>query len=271
MDIVFTKMHGAGNDFIMVDDRDLKFPADHREWLAAVGARRTGVGCDGFILIQPSVTADFRMRFFNPDGGEAEMCGNGARCAALFAYDRELAPLSMSIETNAGQLHAYILDDRRIRLQLTDPADWRMNIELNVENTIHRVHHVDTGVPHAVMEVDDLEKLDINLLGPAIRGHDAFAPAGANANFVLVDSPSHLKLRTYERGVEAETLACGTGMVAAALVAARLGRVRAPVSITCASSDNLEVDYRGGNDGFHDIALTGPAAYVFNGSLPHPK
>lgn len=267
MDIAFSKMHGAGNDFILVDDRALTFPSDDKAWMVRVGARRTGVGCDGFILVQPSSTSDFRMRFFNPDGGEAGMCGNGARCVARFAHDHGITGPTMTIETRAGQLQAQVLPDGRVRLQLTEPVGWRMDLAMELAGRPCVVHVVDTGVPHAVMEVDDLGGLNIEAIGAALRWHAAFSPAGTNADFIRVDGPSRLTLRTYERGVEGETLACGTGMVAAALVAARVGRVQPPVSITCASGDVLEVDFQGNGDHFHHVTLTGPAVHVYDGTL----
>jgi len=269
MNIAFSKMHGAGNDFILVDDREETFPSHDKAWMSRVGARRTGVGCDGFILVQSSTTADFRMRFFNPDGGEAEMCGNGARCVARFAHDIGLIGSSMTIETLAGQLQAQVLPDDRVRLQLTDPSDWRMDVALELEGEPVVVHAVDTGVPHAVTEVDDLEGMDVARAGASLRYHTAFAPAGTNVDFIRVDGPSQLTLRTYERGVEGETLACGTGMVAATLVAARLGRVHAPVSVTCAAGDVLEVSFQGKGEELRQVTLTGPAVHVFNGTLPY--
>lgn len=268
MRIEFWKMHGAGNDFILVDDRRQVFPASDKSWLTRIAARRTGVGSEGIILIQPSASADFTMRFFNPDGSEVDMCGNGARCVARLAHDIGAAPARMRFETGAGVVSAEIIGDR-VRLGMTTPKDWRLNRTVELPGGKRAYGFVNSGVPHVVMEVDQLEEADVARLGAAIRYHQDFAPKGTNANFIKVTGPDALRIRTYERGVEAETLACGTGIVAAGLVAGRMGRVKAPVRITCASGDVLEVNYRLTADGAEDVTLLGPAAYVFTGVLEH--
>jgi len=268
MNLPFWKMHGAGNDFVLVDDRSLTFPAQDRAWLAAIGARRTGVGCEGIILIQPSNTADFRMRFFNPDGSEVDMCGNGARCVARLAFDIGAAPDVMKFDTGAGVIAAEMVGDR-VRLSMTPPKDWRLNAVLDLNGVKRSYGFVNSGVPHVVMPSDDFDGEDVARNGAAIRYHKAFAPKGTNANFIKVTGPSALRIRTYERGVEAETLACGTGMVAAGLVAGRMGWVKPPVNITCASGDVLEVNYVLTADGAERVTLLGPAAYVFTGVLTH--
>lgn len=262
----FTKMHGAGNDFIMIDDRAMKFPTGNKAGLAAVGARHTGVGCDGFIFVQPSDTADFRMRFFNPDGGEVEMCGNGARCVARFARDIGAAGDRMDFETIAGSLRAEV-GDRDVTLHMTEPKDWRLGQVLDIDGEQYEYNFVNTGVPHVVIEVPDPESVDLQSLGAAIRYHDDFKPAGTNANFIAVTGPDSLKLRTYERGVEGETLACGTGMVACALVAGRIGTVAPPVKVTCAFGDVLTIGYTPAENGPTDVTLTGGAVYVFQGAF----
>lgn len=267
MKIPFWKMHGAANDFILVDDRAQGFPVDDTDWLAAIGARRTGVGCEGIILIQPSTTADFRMRFFNPDGNEVEMCGNGARCVARLAHDLGAAPRDMTIDTVAGRLHAEALGDT-VRLGLTAPHDWRLDRTLTADAEPLAYSFVNTGVPHAVVPVEDLDNCDVMRRGRAIRMHRDFAPAGTNANFVEVAGPRALRIRTYERGVEAETRACGTGIVASALVAAKSGRVTPPVDVS-ARGGHLTVNFTLTPDGADDVTLLGPAVYVFEGVLEH--
>ena len=270
MDISFWKMHGAGNDFILADDRAGTFPAADREWIASVTARRTGVGAEGVILIQPSDKADFRMRFFNPDGGEVEMCGNGARCVARLAYEIGAAPVRTTIDTVAGILKADVIGDS-VRLEMTKPKDWRLNQVLEAAGRRFAYGFVNSGVPHVVAEVDDLEEIDVARYGAAIRSHADFAPAGTNANFISVDGPQSLSVRTYERGVEGETLACGTGVVASALIAGKLGWAKPPVSVRCASGDVLEVNYRLTQDGAEEVALLGPAVHVFHGVLTYPR
>jgi diaminopimelate epimerase len=268
MKFSFHKMHGAGNDFVLFDDRDGTFPATDSEWLAGLAARKTGVGCDGIILVQKSAEADFRMRFFNPDGMEAEMCGNGARCVARLAMEIGAAPAVMTIETASGTIGAEVRANR-VLLHMTPPTDWRMDRELLLDGQTIAYNYVNTGVPHVVVKTDNLDECDVATLGAGIRYHDGFFPAGANADFIIVTGPRSLRIRTYERGVEAETLACGTGIVAAALVAGRLGNVTPPVSVTAAAGDVLEVDYRLDGGVATGVSLLGPAAHVFEGVLQY--
>jgi diaminopimelate epimerase len=270
MNIHFWKMHGAGNDFILVDDRAQTFPADDTAWLQSIGARKTGVGCDGIILIQPSETADFRMRFFNPDGSEADMCGNGARCVARLACEIGAAPSSMTIETLAGRLHAHAQGDQ-VLLHMTEPRDWRLEATLDLPGETVAYGLVNTGVPHAVTEVADLASYDVQGRGRLMRRHQAFAPDGANANFVQVTGPQALRVRTYERGVEAETLACGTGIVAAALVMTLAGRVVAPVEVIPTGGDRLVVNFERTGDEVRKVTLRGPAVHVFAGQLAYVR
>ena len=262
-------MHGASNDFILVDDRELKFPADDKAWIARIASRRTGVGSEGVLLIQPSGRADFKMRFFNPDGGEADMCGNGARCIARLARDLGAAPAGMAMETGAGLVKAEIRGDA-VLLQMTEPRDWRLNGTVLVDGRSVAYGFVNSGVPHVVIETEDLASVNVQDLGSRIRHHKDFAPAGTNVNFISVTGADSIRVRTYERGVEAETLACGTGMVACGLVAAKLGRVGLPVRVTPASGDVLTVDGRLTPDGATKVTLLGPAVHVFQGALSYP-
>jgi diaminopimelate epimerase len=266
MRIDFWKMHGAANDFVLADDRAMTFPASDGKWLAQLANRRTGIGCEGIILIQPSTRADFRMRFFNPDGGEVEMCGNGARCVARLASDIGAAPATMKIETIAGILEAETRGEQ-VRLTMTSPHGWQLRQSLVLGSRRIEYSFVNTGVPHAVIEVDDLAACDVHSLGAGIRRHAAFAPAGTNANFIRTTGKHSLQVRTYERGVEAETLACGTGIVASALIACSLDRVAPPVSVQSASGDILTVDFTKTKDGAENVTLLGPAVHVFKGTL----
>ena len=270
MNIPFWKMHGAMNDFILVDDRRQEFPIQDQHWISGIASRRTGIGSEGILLIQPSTAADFRMRFFNPDGGEVDMCGNGARCIARLAHEIGAAPSSMSIETPAGIVRAEVSGDR-VLLHMTEPLDWRFGRSIRVNDHSYGYDFVNSGVPHVVIEVDDLASVDVHGLGRAIRYHADFSPKGTNVNFIQVTGPSSLRVRTYERGVEGETLACGTGMVACGLLAGKQGRVTTPVKITPASGDVLEVDFRATGDGATDVTLLGPAVHVFRGELQYPS
>ncbi len=261
-------MHGAGNDFVLIDDRTGAFPSDCRAAVARLSHRRTGIGCDGVILIQRSDRADLRVRFFNSDGGEAEMCGNALRCAARLAHELGAAGAAMSIETAAGELGAEVLDGGTVRLRMTPPTDWRPDGCLELKGATIRYGFVNTGVPHAIVEADDLPSAEgdpFPRVAALIRRHAVFAPAGANVNAVRVDGPHRLTIRTFERGVEAETLACGTGATASALVMARRGRVQAPVAVGVAGGDVLTVDFRLTDAGAEHVTLSGPAVHVFRG------
>ncbi|HMP72910.1 MAG TPA: diaminopimelate epimerase [Kiritimatiellia bacterium] len=266
--LTFSKMHGAGNDFVVADDRSLTFPAENKAWIASLCSRRTGVGADGLLLVQPSDTADFRMRYFNADGGEVDMCGNGARCIARFAHDHGAAPGNMSFETMAGLIRAEIVGER-VRLAMTEPHDWRLDRDLVWQGETLAYDFVNTGVEHVVLRRDTIASVDLVPLGRGLRYHEAFQPRGTNVNVIEVTGPRDLAIRTYERGVEDETLACGTGMVASALIAARKGWVEAsPVRLTCASGDVLEVGFTLTENGAAEVTLFGPAVYVFSGALP---
>jgi diaminopimelate epimerase len=261
-------MHGAGNDFILVDDRQMSFPAADKGWLARIAARRTGVGCEGIILIQPSKKDDFRMRFFNPDGTEVSMCGNGARCVARLANELGVASERMSIETVAGSLNAEILDED-VRLEMMPPKNWKFDRVLKVAGKQFPYSFVVTGVPHVVIEMENVDDFDVQAIGARIRHHADFAPSGTNVNFITVQGPQLLKVRTYERGVEAETMACGTGVVASAVTAAKRGRVKPPVKVLVASRDILTVDFRFVRENVENVTLLGPTVNVFRGILEY--
>ncbi len=269
MNISFWKMHGAGNDFILLNDQRSEFPCSDTGLVRWLCARNTGIGSEGLIVIRPSTVANFRMLFFNPDGSSGEMCGNGARCAARLAHDLGLASARMMIETGAGLVRAGIEGDG-VQLNLPPPCDWRMHQPLAVPGLQGLCHCVNTGVPHAVIETSALDSVNLQEIGSVIRHHSAFAPRGTNVNFMTVTGANALRLRTYERGVEAETPACGTGSVACALVAGRLGKVRPPVHVTCARGDVLEVGYRLSADGADGVTLLGPAVLVFKGQIELP-
>jgi diaminopimelate epimerase len=268
MKINFWKMHGARNDFVLFDNRDGSFPAEDREFIAHIAARHSGIGSEGVILIEASETSDFYMHFFNPDGGEAAMCGNGARCAARLAYELGAVGKDMTIETAAGQLRAAILSDR-VCLWMTEPQDWSLEAVLDLNGCHLTYSFVDTGVPHVVMRTGDSNGVDVAGVGLAIRRHRQFAPAGTNVNFVQVTAEKELAVRTYERGVEAETPACGTGVTACGLIAAKNGWVELPVRIHTQSGDVLTVDGELTEDGARNVTLSGPTAHVFKGEVEY--
>jgi diaminopimelate epimerase len=237
------KMSGSGNDFIVIDHRKPIIDQDRlKEFARKVCQRRTSVGADGLIFIEPSQKADFSWRFFNADGSEAEMCGNGGRCAARFACLKGIAGSSLSFETIAGILSAKV-NGMRVKLEMTKPSAPTLDETLLIEGKKYTVSSINTGVPHAVVFVKDLEGVDVVRIGRPIRYHAHFRPSGTNANFVRVEDDAHLSVRTYERGVEDETLACGTGTVASALIAAFKGHVRSPVSVKTRGGELLTVHY----------------------------
>lgn len=267
--IPFWKMSGAGNDFIIIDNRAGLVSADEiRPSVPRLCAPRVSLGADGLILIErASGAADFKWRFFNADGSEAEMCGNGARCAARFAHLNGIAPARMTFETIAGPIQAEVAG-ARVRVRLTDPRGLTLGIRLQMNGDAEiAAHFVNTGVPHAVVFVDDPGSIDVPGVGRAVRFHPEFAPAGANANFVRVDGRHAMRIRTYERGVEGETLACGTGSVASAVVAAARGLVDSPVTLAARSGIDLTVHFARSNGTFGDIDLEGDARIVCKGEI----
>jgi diaminopimelate epimerase len=263
----FTKMNGAGNDFVVIDNRDLSINLS-KEQIAQLCDRHRGVGADGLLAVEPAENgADYKFRYYNADGGEAEMCGNGARCFG--AYTARLSSPAKEVvtfETIAGTLSAELIGTN-VRIAMSDPFDLDMNLPIDLED-LGDIHFVNTGVPHAVAYVDDLPALDVVKNGAAIRYHDHFAPNGTNANFAAVLAPDHIAIRTYERGVEGETLACGTGMCACALFHNILTGAASPVKVDVAGGDTLEIGFEPlGDNKFSNVTLTGPADFVFTGSV----
>ena len=253
-EILFVKMHGAGNDFVMIDDRDGAFPVEPG-FIARLAQRPTGVGCEGVILVQRSATRDFRMRFFNPDGSEAELCGNGARCVAAFARTIGAAKADrMVFETAAGDIAAEIVSSDSVKIAMPPPKDFRGDF-------------VVAGVPHRIVIVDDLEHFDVDGEGRRIRYSEEFAPAGTNVDFVRYERPGRVFIRTYERGVEAESFACGTGSVAAAVIGVKNHGLSFPVEVTTAKGCKLLIGGRYADGQFEAITLTGPVATVFRGKF----
>ena len=262
----FTKMNGAGNDFVLLDNRagDLRLAP---EQISRICDRHRGVGADGILLLEKSSNgADFRMRYYNRDGGEAEMCGNGARCFARFA-NHIAGPLTkLSFETPAGVIGASI-EGELVCLQMSEPRDLKLNLDLDAAGQKFRVHFINSGVPHVVVPVDKIDNVDVAKLGAAIRRHELFSPPGANVNFIEKRGPRAIAIRTYERGVEEETLACGTGVVASALIFAATENAAAPVSVLVRGGDELQVGFEKSGAQFKSATLTGPADFVFEGAI----
>jgi len=266
-EIDFWKMQGSGNDFIIIDNRKSVFPEKDRvEVVAKLCRRATGVGADGLILIEDDPYADFLWRFYNADGSEAEMCGNGGRCAARFAFLKRISGSDMVFTTLAGPIRARV-DGDSVKLEMSRPGD-RRQLELDCGGVVEKVDLINTGVPHAVIMAEgDLDLVDVNERGAKIRYHQEFAPSGSNANFIKVEDEFKLSIRTYERGVEGETLACGTGAVAAALIASEYGLVSSPTEVITRSGESLTIYYKKEGESFREVFLEGGALIVYRGVI----
>ncbi len=273
--IPFLKMSGSGNDFILIDNRSQIVDKTRlKEFIYKVCRRAVSVGADGLILIEDPDEEDarrglahFKWHYYNADGGEAEMCGNGSRCAARFAYLKGIAPRKMAFRTLAGIIQAELTDERRVKVQLGDPKDLRLNFPLDIDGETWKVHFINTGVPHVVYFLDDVEGVDVVSLGRKTRYHKEFQPAGTNANFAEVLNRNALKLRTYERGVENETLACGTGSVAAAIIASELGWTVSPVDVHVRSGEILKIYFEKTGDRISKVFMEGDVRIIYEGEM----
>ncbi len=266
-EIKFVKMNGSGNDFIIINNMKKSFSSDEfRKYVPLICRRKFSVGADGVIILEPSSTCDFKWRFFNSDGSEAEMCGNGSRCAAKFAYLENIAGKNLKFETLAGIIEAEVKDDT-VKVLMTKPYDLKLDYEIIINDKKYFISSINTGVPHVVKFVKELENYDVKKMGKLIRYHDIFLPNGTNVNFVSIESKNTIKIRTYERGVEDETLACGTGSVASALVAYKKGFVTPPILVKNMGGEILIIDFIEKNGSFEKVFLEGDANLVFKGKL----
>jgi diaminopimelate epimerase len=269
--IPFWKMSGSGNDFIVIDHRAGFIQSDEVTlFVSKVCRRGLSVGADGVILVEPSEKADYRWRYFNADGGEASMCGNGARCVARFASLQGIAPAKHLFETARGLIQVEVLGatGERVRVQMPAPSPIRLHLPIDLPMGHKTGHFVDTGVPHLIYFEEDLSHSDLMVWGKATRFHSRFMPEGTNVNFVKQLDSQTLKIRTYERGVEGETLACGTGSVAAALIATALGKTTAPVAIYTQGGATLTVSFSVlGESSFTNIQMEGDATLIYKGVL----
>jgi diaminopimelate epimerase len=265
--IPFFKMSGSGNDFILVDNRDgIVSGKGLRTWIASVCRRKHAVGADGLILIEHSRRADFKWRYFNADGGEADMCGNGGRCVARLANMIGIAGEKLRFETKAGTIKAEVKGNK-VKLEMPEPSAIILEVALQFETQTISVSTVTIGVPHTVLWVDDIEVAPVSEMGPAIRYHEQFDPDGTNVNFVQTLDDGSLAIRTYERGVEDETLACGTGSVAAALVAAEKNLARSPGVVRTRGGEALNIHFKKQGTRFNNVFLEGDAKLVYRGKL----
>ena len=267
MVLEFTKMSGAGNDFVLVDNRSGKIRLT-KEQIVRLCDRHRGVGADGLMLLIPCAggEADWAWEFHNSDGSTGEMCGNGARCFGRFVQKVTGAKGDFTFKTEAGIIKAAFSGDR-VTVNLTRPVGLKLNEAVTLTTGSSTVHSLNTGVPHAVLFVPDADRAMVLQQGAEIRRHPHFGPRGTNVNFVQVLGPNQIRVRTFERGVEGETLACGTGVTASALVASRVHQFQSPVSVQVQGGDRLEVSFDAANGEFSNVRLSGPADFIFEGRI----
>jgi len=265
--IKFTKMVASGNDFVILESRKVAKSQSHRLLAKKICDRKYGIGADGLLILEKSKIADVKMRIFNADGSEAEMCGNGARCVAYFKSQGHKGTRSqVKIETKAGVIESEIKADN-VKIKLTDPKNIKLDIPIRVNNRNLKVNFIDTGVPHVVIFVEGLDKMNVDEIGRTIRFHKKFAPRGTNVDFVEALGKSLIEIRTYERGVEDETLACGTGSVAAALVFSLKTEASNTINVRTKSGETLNVYFKKSAMAFEDIWLEGKAGIVYKDIL----
>jgi len=268
MRVEFDKMEGAGNDFILIDNRSERLPEECKIRLVEEFCHRSfGIGADGMIFVQEDPEFDFSWDFYNSDGSRAEMCGNGARCVARFARKIGAAGDRMTFRSLAGPIQAE-LTGRGAKVGLPDAVIPDSSQALDLDENYMQVWLLNTGVPHAVVQVPDLDSVDVVKVGRQLRYHPYFSPAGTNVDFFSPLAGNRLAIRTYERGVEAETLGCGTGSVATCIVAGRFFGMTAPITALTRGGGELVVHFR---DEQHrratDVFLEGGARMVFTGAF----
>ncbi len=267
--IEFYKANGAGNDFIIIDDRDKKIENEFKnisKWVEKICERRFSVGADGVILIQNDSCddVDFRWKFYNSDGSEAEMCGNGARCVSRIAYELGITGKKPAFRTKAGIIKAEILDRDRVKVHMIDPKNLKSVVS---PEGMPKGGFVDSGVPHMVYPVENVAQCDLMGIGVKTRYHSFFGPNGTNVDFIEIPDRHNIKMRTYERGVEGETLACGTGAVASALIAFAHGLVERPVKVHTITDKELIIDFEYDGKKFSSVSMEGEASVSYRGYL----
>ncbi|MBW1829961.1 MAG: diaminopimelate epimerase [Deltaproteobacteria bacterium] len=266
--IEFWKMSGSGNDFILIDNRDGQIKEEEMGRLVERACRRReSVGADGVIFVVGSDQYDFGWRFFNADGGEVDMCGNGGRCVARFAFLKGITGPKMTFETKVGPVSAEV-NDRIVKVLMPKPSGLSMDMNMECQQGWTSIDFINTGVPHVVVHVEDLLNHPIFEQGRDLRYHSRFAPEGTNANFMEIVGPNRLRVRTYERGVEDETLACGTGSIACVLVASVRGAVSgSPVQVETRSGEMLTIHFKKEGNSFEQVELEGSTSLVYQAQL----
>ncbi|WP_338409200.1 diaminopimelate epimerase [uncultured Flavobacterium sp.] len=258
MNIQFYKYQGTGNDFVMLDNRQNLFPKNNTKLIAQLCDRKFGVGADGLILLETHPTLDFKMVYYNSDGNESTMCGNGGRCLVAFAKKMNVVKNSASFEAIDGYHYATIDADEVVSLQMKDVKD--IKIEKNYT-------FLNTGSPHHIELVDDLISIDVKSRGSKIRFSELYKKEGSNINFVHQIKNNTFKIRTYERGVEDETLSCGTGATAVAIAMFQTNKTDCKEINVLVEGGELKVKFEIENNIFTHVFLTGPAVFVFEGIL----
>lgn len=287
MKIEFHKMTGAGNDFILLDNRQNKYSNLSKSQIANLCNRHFGIGSDGLMMVentQNDNSSKYMMRYYNSDGGEADMCGNGARCFANYLdFITQNNKKDLPFLTQAGMITAKFYDED-VCIELSEPSQADLDIQVNIDNKNYNTHHINTGVEHLVYFNSNVDNIDIKTLGSKLRWHKTFQPKGANVNFVEIIDDNYIKIRTYERGVEDETLACGTGMVASAIIyylknlmqdenSSELKNleISKTIKVKVRSDENLKVSFvcykKNGQNNFKNVTLTGSAKFVFTGEI----
>jgi diaminopimelate epimerase len=263
----FSKYSGCGNDFILIDHRTPFFSTDDPFLIRRLCHRQKGIGADGLILLENSMLSHFKMRIFNSDGSQAEMCGNGLRCLAQFLQELHLPKKRYTIEVTKQTLEVDYIEGN-IRTSMGNPERIQLNLALELDGKQITCHFLDTGVPHAVILMDDIAHISIDALGSKIRHHATFNPKGTNVNFVQKLSSQEIAVRTYERGVEAETLACGTGAAAAAIAATLQWKLELPVTVRTRSNETLTIHFQYDEEGtVSHVTQIGPATKHFHGTF----
>lgn len=261
-------MAGGGNDFVVIDNRNGRIDGGLADFARRLCTRRLSIGADGLILIERGDRASFRMAYFNADGSRGEFCGNGTRCASRFAVLFGIADPQMTIETDAGLVTAEVRPSGVVSISLPPPQAFRAERPLTVGSTTIRGSSISVGVPHYVIFLaGDLWDQEIEPLGRAIRNHPEMQPAGTNVNFVVVRDEHSIEVRTYERGVEAETLSCGSGVVSSVATSLLFNRVKSPVSVLTRSGITLEVSMRNEDGQLRDVRLEGDARVIYRGTM----
>lgn len=261
--IPFTKMHSCGNDLIIIDNRNTILAGVNLQDLAKkICARKTGAGSDGLLILEPDPRYHFFMRFLNPDGTEA-FCGNGSLCSAFYAHKQKIAPSEVQFRSPFG-IHVARVADDTVAMEMPNPRDWKLNLKIDDDTG----HFINTGAPHTVVFMEGMNQANIKSIGRHIRYHSLFAPAGTNVNLVQIVSDSKIIVRTYERGVEDETLACGSGAVAAAAISFLVKNLKPPITCSFKGGDLL-IDFKFENGAFKDVFLKSKVVSVFEGKFSY--